>query len=292
MSRIKYVKRGDPLRISASDWNRIADTVNQSNLPGTSGKVSGQYWPSLNPQVTVQRFKNSSGDYIEAGTLLMLDSPIELNSTLSAATGVSYADGFWDADLFEDIVPSDASDETIADYLTNLKDAYKLVITLNGVENNAFGVAVVTGPAWTYVDVTDADHNYAKPVAGSSTYLESTDNKSWFPIMWRESGTGMLSALVRMGYSASADGGSVSLAKTQNQGQTAGVVSVKLCDADGTESGDAFNAYFTRSKTTSGNLADMARYFPYLATGTIVRIEQQGDDWFLVSPDLTYVDKF
>lgn len=64
-------------------------------------------------------------------------------------------------------------------------------LTGTGVGWAAFG-----GLSWARVNVTDAGHGFAKPIDNISAKMESSELETDFPILWKDTGTGDMWAMV------------------------------------------------------------------------------------------------
>ena len=69
-------------------------------------------------------------------------------------------------------------------------------------------------------------------------------------------------------------------AKTQEAAQTDLLISVKLLDSDGNETGDAFDVTYE----AADNLTKLSEGFPLIATSKVVKISKLDDTWYLISP--------
>lgn len=170
------VKTGDPLVISAADYNAFVDAaldLRQRQL--AQGRVTkASQWE--NGPVLV---RNDSGSDVGRFYVLGLNGPI--------FTPTADLDGFKNHRAWVGGSP----DETAhADC--------KFVITQVPIAAGKLGLACIGGATPVQVEVTNETHAFADVVTGTTANLASSASGG-AQILWKESGTGLKWALVRLG---------------------------------------------------------------------------------------------
>lgn len=95
-----------------------------------------------------------------------------------------------------------------------------LVIVQSRITAGGLRPAVVMGPTWCTVDVTDDAHTHVEPKVGDNTQLASASSGS-VKIVWKETGTGSKKALIILGGGGGGGGDNVRYGKTQAAGISA-----------------------------------------------------------------------
>lgn len=200
---LQHVKPGDPLSevVTADVMNALKDgvrRVNKGRLPPPSGgRASNQIHPSLTVLV-----RNDSGADASAGYILAISSKIgdPVNEPISyQRRPVVLGD-----------VPAASTD--------------LIVILSEPILDGEIGRGVLMGIAVCDIEINDAGHEWAVPIAADATKLESATSGP-VRIEWKESSGATRRAIVLLGDGASAGSGSFTLAgrtgsQTINNGDT------------------------------------------------------------------------
>lgn len=176
------VAPGEPLQIAARTWNGLLDAgrdfaARKLGTEGAPAKLA-----ALNPAVRVL-VSNGTGAAIPAGSVLKLGTP-----TISA---VDYPRQVTQTPLFPGTAPSASTDQ--------------FAITLDPLEVDEIGRAVVLGLVCCDVVMNSASDGYASPAASITATMNSSASGP-ARIIWVESGTGTKkAALLLNGQAAGAD---------------------------------------------------------------------------------------
>ena len=174
---LKKVSKGDKLRIPAAAYNAFIDTARDfqarqrgiSSTPQASTRSSG-----------IVLVRNDSGEDLSRYTVLGIDSPI--------IAPESNLDGFKNRVAVVGVTPSE--DDHVG----------KFVVLLEPLKSGAVGMAYGAGICPVKIDVPDEDVEYpfADIVDGATANLEAKRSGA-ASVLWREGGTGVQWALVRLG---------------------------------------------------------------------------------------------
>jgi hypothetical protein len=147
----KQLTPGEPLKLSASVWNKFVEMYNRMENILDNATPSGLIGDSpLYPSNTVI-VKNSSGADRDAGDVLyMTDGIAEFSDNLLAVNERPHVDGS---------VPT--------------SELNPVCILLDPIDQDKYGRAAVGGMVTTTVNVTNITHKYATPTAGDATALTS-----------------------------------------------------------------------------------------------------------------------
>ena len=115
--------------------------------------------------------------------------------------------------------------------LTDHRDAFAIVGKQFNDKNISTGY--ISGLCLARINIEDADHGYAEMKA-SETFLQSV-GFGMVKIIWKETGTGEVWAVVRLGHNPGV------ITVTAQADESDGEISVKLTESDGTEIGSAFD---------------------------------------------------
>lgn len=185
----------DPLR-DVSPGQPVADAlfdsrrVNAWNLAARlardrAGQVGGgEHLGGVTPTLTAY-VRNDTGGALDARAVL---AP---GNALVSTTDSPFA--FQAQPVFAAAAPADADD--------------LVFVTLEPIAADAVGRAVVSGLAVVDVNVTDAGHEFAAPIADDTAKLASAD-AGLFRIITRQSGTGVKRAVVLFGGGGTGPAGS------------------------------------------------------------------------------------
>jgi len=177
MSGLQKVQSGDSLkRFPAEAFNAFVDAAEDfksRQLQQTPEKVQGSRSSGL---VMVY---NDSGVDVDAGGVLGIDYPITTPAE--------------DEDHYQYTAPKLVGGEPM-DGAHNGKFA----IAVAPIPNGEIGPACVSGICCARIDVQDEDHDYADIDDGATAQL-SSDETGAAHILWRQAGTGIKWAIVRLG---------------------------------------------------------------------------------------------
>ena len=175
MRTFPRVSPGQPLAVPAEEWNAILaaseHTLGHGFRPSL-GDLAGQR------SAGVCQIDNQCGAARAANDILGISGP--------AITPTQ------DEELFSLDVPILAGIEPAAAHYG------AFAVLAEPAEAGAIALGIVAGVAAVRVHVTDADHAYAELEAAEYDHLASADNGS-AAILWKEAGTGVLWAIVRLG---------------------------------------------------------------------------------------------
>lgn len=174
---LSEVSRGQPFKPSASAWNSFVRAA-KSHRMQERGKTGGDgFEDSIDPALTcLVKWTGSSIDTLAAHSVLAYgDAIINVPSDNKFLAQ--------QRPIFEASAPAAATDQ--------------FVITTEPIVGQQIGRAVCAGLAVVKVNVSDAGHTRAVPVASETDYLASAASGG-VPILYKESGTGELWAVVRI----------------------------------------------------------------------------------------------
>lgn len=192
----RKVQRGEKLRISARAYNGLLDLLREGDAGG-SGKAEGK-----TRQTGIVPVKNASDANLGRFAVLGIDGPL--------FTPDENSDFFQRAAALRGIKPTQAL------------HAGKFFVLAEPIAAGGVGRAYVAGVFPALVNVTDAGHGFADVADNSSDYLASASAGA-AQVLWKESGTGVKLALVRIG---GAGGG-------ESVGQRMGQVHIMVSDSSG-----------------------------------------------------------
>lgn len=182
MGNLRYLTPGERLAGYPADaHNAFFDTYKRVHQQGGPSNGTGQ--TSSVPTVTCL-VENSTGADITAdfpilkltGTVFDYD-----DSEQAIYRGVAFTGGTPAADT----------------------DIGNVAVVQGPIANGAMRAAVLLGPTWCQVNVSDAAHTFAKPKASSAEL--ASDAASGARIIWKQTGTGTKWALVLLGGGGSAE---------------------------------------------------------------------------------------
>jgi len=170
------VKSGDLLRIPAATFNTFVDSARDylQRQQGTGGRPTQTF-----RQTGIVPVKNNSGADRGRFAVLGIDSPIFTPSEV--------ADTFANQVALVGVTPSASS------------HSGKFALLLEPVADGEIGMGCVDGVCPAVVNVTDAAHEYADTNDGTTILASCRSGAA--QILWRESGTGLKWAIVRIGVS-------------------------------------------------------------------------------------------
>jgi ribosomal protein L35AE/L33A len=129
----------------------------------------------------------------------------------------------------------------------------KFCILLEPIAAGAIGQAVVSGVVPAKANVTDESHAFADVADGEADYLASSESGP-AAILWKESGTGTKSAIVRLGGSSGA--AHIEFGKTVGAFTFGATITLDPCNQDGTDNGRANVAiHLAAALTASENVS-------------------------------------
>jgi hypothetical protein len=174
MAGLRHVQSGQPMRIPAADWNRVIDATRAHyEALGTPRPV-----PSMVTSKATIRVKNTSGDDLErfsaAAISGVLIDPADNAEAFAATPGFTVA-----TPVVEDVGTG------------------RIVITAEPVVAGSIGRAYASGVCIAKIDVTDEAHTHADVADGTTTITSTFAGP--LTILWKETGTGVVFALVRFG---------------------------------------------------------------------------------------------
>jgi hypothetical protein len=172
---LQPVHAGQPLQLSAADWNAMLEAARAYQLRGP--RATSDKAPQPPPTATVY-IQNKSGADRDRFDVLGVDAPL-----------IDPADNL---DEFQHRVALAGVAPTAADHLG------RFAILAEPLRDNAIGRAWVSGVFPARVNVTDEGHRFADVADGDATQLASAD-AGVAQILWAQAGTGTLWAIVRIG---------------------------------------------------------------------------------------------
>lgn len=172
---LKKVRRGDKLRIPAATFNAFVDAA--LDLRQRQQEQSASSTPKV-PQMGLVRIKNTSGSDADRFAVLGIDNPV--------FTPTDNLDGFKNKPALKGVQPTVSS------------HTGKFAILMEPIKANAMGMGLISGMCPVKIEVASANHKYAEIKASTVANLKSAVVGP-AQILWKESGTGTLWALVRLG---------------------------------------------------------------------------------------------
>ncbi|HUW33118.1 MAG TPA: hypothetical protein VM223_16035 [Planctomycetota bacterium] len=216
---LKKVQPGQPIRIPAAAYNAFIDAALDYRQRQRSAGNTPQ--PSFR-QASIVLVQNDSGADVGRFAVLGINGPL--------ITPAASLDGFKNHLALIGVTPDTDT------------HAGRFVITGEPIKSGEIGAAYAAGVCQVQIDVTDDVHEYADVADGDTAKLAS--GTSGACILWKDAGAGTKWAIVRLGNSAGeAEAGPTAIrrASAQEAAPSDQYLSVKLLDADGNETGDAFD---------------------------------------------------
>ena len=172
---LKKVQSGDPLKIPAATFNTFIDAARdfQARTSNRGRNVEPGFRRS-----GIVPVKNASGTDCGRFSVLGIDSPV--------FTPPEGLESFQNQVVLVGATPSESA------------HAGGFVILLEPIADCEIGMACVDGVVPVQVDVTDTEHEYADLDDGQTGWLASGISGS-ARILWKETGTGLKWAVVRLG---------------------------------------------------------------------------------------------
>ena len=178
---------GDPLKnvASGTPWAKVLNFNTMNRVFAGTRAVEEIQRTGRGPTLHIPQgagivlVKNNSGSDQERNYILGIDG-IEISPT-------DNADEFKANPVFTCSTPATAT------------HTHQAVVLAEPIANGAYGRAHAAGLAICQINVTDAAHIYAQLTDGDATKLTS-DATQGFPILWKDSGTGTLWAVIRLAF--------------------------------------------------------------------------------------------
>lgn len=172
MASLKPVSSGQKLRISASDYNAILETTRAFK----SKQLAQESIANAYLQAGIVQVQNNSGADRDVLDILAINAPLilpteNLTRWRSAVT-------------FDGIAPA-------------LTHPGRYVVLQEPIAAGRIGRAMVIGVTPALVDVSSTAHRFAEVASGVTSSLKSGKNGS-ARILWQESGTGVVRAIVML----------------------------------------------------------------------------------------------
>jgi hypothetical protein len=174
MTALKKVQPGDALKIPASTFNTFIDAARDFQQ---RTRHLGQQATPTHRSAGIVLVRNESGYDRDRFDVLAVSGSVFTPSDLDA--------------FKNDVVLTGATP-------TAGRDDGKFVILQEPLEDGAIGRAVLSGVTPVRIDVANADHQFADVADNDATKLISADHGE-AQILWKETGTGLKWALVRLG---------------------------------------------------------------------------------------------
>jgi hypothetical protein len=180
MDPLARVRAGQPLAIDADTWNALIDGAKAARANAAPGQKASAVALPVHPSLTcLVKYDESSIETLPAHSVVTLgDSLIALSGDDGDPHGVNRRPAF-----------------TLG---TPTGPGSLVAVTLEPIQGQAIGRAVVSGLVVAVVDVSDEDHTRAVPIAGDTDKFESGDSGG-YPIVYQESGTGEVYAVILLG---------------------------------------------------------------------------------------------
>lgn len=180
MAGPKRIRRGEVLPgIPSESWNAFCEATERVQALTLAGAGTGQ---SAGAQRITAQVQNTTGVLIDADfPVLEIDGPV-YNATDRAGV------------VFEGITLKGKTPTATA----RMADLVIVQGAIKGSGSDAFRQAVVIGPTWCNVDVTDAAHTHVIPKVGDNTRLSSAGSGT-IKMFWKETGVGLKKALIILG---------------------------------------------------------------------------------------------
>ncbi len=176
---LKHVRAGAPLRIKATTFNTIIDATRK--IMSMANRPPRHLSRPEQRSSGIVLVKNASGTNQGRAAVLGISGPVLTPSGGDPAPLLSRL-------AVTGVVPD-------ADYHRG-----QFVVTLEPVRDGEYGLAVADGLCHVQVDVADAAHQWADVKDGSTASLASGETGT-ARILWKESGTGVVWAVVLLGAS-------------------------------------------------------------------------------------------
>ena len=248
---LKKVQSGERFRIPPAAYNAFVDAAldyqqrRQNSGAGTGGSA---------PRGTVY-VRNESGADVGRFAVLGIDAPSVLPSISE--------EGFQEHLILDGVTPAAGTHEG------------RFVIMAEPIAAGEIGQAYASGVCQVQVNVADEAHEYADIADGDAAELAS--GSSGACILWKEPGTGTVWAIVRLGSSAGESGSAtIRRARAQEDAPGDAFLSVKLLDAAGNETGDAFDA-------TEINGRIFTSLNPNVVTGDDLLVTEVDGTWYVLN---------
>jgi hypothetical protein len=175
------VRQGQPLKFSARTWNELIDAARTvQELRPVFAQIAKQQWRDAD---TI-KVRNGTCNNLPRFGIVGLDW-----STLDPSTNLPE----WRNQIAIDCVAVDATTHR-----------GRFAILDEDLPTCAMGRAVVSGAVPCRVNVTDESHQYASPITDQGGWLQSTEFGA-AQILWKQTGTGLLWAVVRLSNETSGD---------------------------------------------------------------------------------------
>lgn len=148
-------------------------------------------------------------------------------------------------------------------------------VAIDAIRPNDIGRIAVLGCVPVQIDVSDEDHQYAKPKIDEVAELESCGAaEGAATVMWKDTGTGVQWAIVRLG---GGGGASLRLCKTSAEFPKGGVQTLNVW-----EDGDPPN----ETQSTDETVEDVVNKYATIATGKWVSVALHGNGrWYVVAAE-------
>lgn len=204
---LKKVKPGEPLRIPAATFNTFIDAA--EDFRRRQHNQSAGMQPNWR-QTGIVPIKNNSGGDLGRFAVLGIDGPIFAPAESD--------DGFKNRVALVGVTPADPT------------HIGRFAILLEPIANGKIGQAAVAGVCVAKVDVQAEDDGFADIADGSAASLTSGPSGA-ATILWKESGTGLVWAIIRFG--GAGGGAGLLWGKAISDWSSGNTVSMHPCDADG-----------------------------------------------------------
>ncbi len=181
---MRKVLSGEKLQIPASTYNAFVDAA-QANIAQNNFLTES----SKNGESRKVIVQNNSGGNLDKFEILGIDSPLidpDENET-----------DFQNRITLIGVTPEDGSGGSGSD-----DHRGKFIVLQEPIPDGDIGRGIISGETIVKINVVDEDHKYADVTDATSTYLTSSDSGS-ARILWKESGTGVVWAYVRIGNNVS-----------------------------------------------------------------------------------------
>ena len=162
MNPLRHVRPGDPVKVSASAWNKIVDEVKFH--PRASGETEA--FPRTNFTV---RLKNYTSDTIQPWSVLQIESLLEVPTGVTGPAVDSFVS--WPGVV-----------GTAPGYGSTTTKAY--AVAVEPIPVGGIGQAAIDGVVQARVLVVSDKHGYAAPKYNETGYLETADSGP-FRIIWK-----------------------------------------------------------------------------------------------------------
>jgi len=246
---LKKVQSGERFRIPPAAYNAFVDAAldYQQRKQNSGARTGGSV-----PRGTIY-VRNQSGAAVGRFAVLGIDSPSILPSVSE--------EGFQNHLILDGVAPVVGTHEG------------RFVITAEPIAAGEMGQGYASGVCQVQVDVGDEDHQFADITDADPTKLTSGTSGA-AQILWKEAGTGTVWAIVRLAYSAGS--GTIRRARAQEDAPGDAFLSVKLLDAAGNETGDAFDA-------TEINGRIFTSLNPNVVTGDDLLVTEVDGTWYVLN---------